>query len=51
MVLVAVMTMVQVEVVGEMTNIIEVMAYKHVHKVGEEVIREFTKKFRGMVGW
>ena len=47
MVLVAVMTMVQVEVVGEMTDVIEVMADKHVHKVGEEV----TKKFRGMVGW
>ena len=44
MVLVAVMTMVQVEVVGEMTD-------KHVHNVGEEVTREVTKKFRGMVGW
>ena len=49
MVLVAVMTMVQVKVVGEMTDVIgiEVIADKHVHKVGEEV----TKKFRGMVGW
>ena len=47
LVLVAVMTMVKVEVVGEMTDVIEVIADKHVHKVGEEV----TKKFRGMVGW
>ena len=41
------MTMVKVEVVGEMTDVIEVIADKHVHKAGEEV----TKKFRGMVGW
>ena len=41
------MTMVKVEVVGEMTDVIEVIADKHVHNVGEEV----TKKFRGMVGW
>ena len=34
-----------------MTDIIEVMVDKHVHKVGEEVTREVTKKFRGMVGW
>ena len=40
------MTMVKVEVVGEMTDVIEVIADKHVHKVGKEV----TKKFRGMVG-
>ena len=45
------MTMVKVEVVGEMTDVIEVIAVKHVHKVGEEVTREVTKKFRGMVGW
>ena len=44
------MVAVQVEVV-EVTDIFEVMADKHVHKVGEEVTREFTKKFRGMVGW
>ena len=31
------MTMVKVEVVGEMTDVIEVIADKHVHKVGEEV--------------
>ena len=42
------MTMVKVEVVGEMTDVIEVIADKHVHKVGEEVTK---KKFRGMVGW
>ena len=41
------MTMVKVEVVEEMTDVIEVIADKHVHKVGEDV----TKKFRGMVGW
>ena len=41
------MTMVKVEVVGEMTDVIEVIADKHLHKVGEEV----TKKFSGMVGW
>ena len=41
------MTMVQVNVVREMMDVIEVMADKQVHKVGEEV----TKKFRGMVGW
>ena len=41
------MTMVKVGVVEEMTDVIEVIADKHVHKVGEEV----TKKFRGMVGW
>ena len=41
------MTMVKVEVVEEMSDVIEVIADKHVHKVGEEV----TKKFRGMVGW
>ena len=45
------MTMVKVEVVGEITDVIEVIADKHVHKVGEEVTREVTKKFRGMVGW
>ena len=45
------MTMVQVNVVREMMDVIEVMADKHVHKVGEEVTREVTKKFRGMVGW
>ena len=44
------MTMVQVEVKVEV-DIIEVMEDKHVHKVGEEVTREVTKKFRGMVGW
>ena len=27
------------------------IADKHVHKVGEEVTREVTKKFRSMVGW
>ena len=27
------------------------MVDKHVHKVGEEVTREVTKKLRGMVGW
>ena len=32
-------------------DVIEVMMDKHVHKVGEEVTREVTKKFRGMVGW
>ena len=41
------MTMVKVEVVGEMTDVIEVIADKHVHKVGEQV----PKMFRGMVGW
>ena len=35
------------KLLGEMTDVIEVIADKHVHKVGEEV----TKKFRGMVGW
>ena len=34
-----------------MTDVIEVMVDKHVHKDGEEVTREVTKKFRGMVGW
>ncbi len=35
LVLVAVMTMVQVNVVREMMDVIEVMADKQVHKVGE----------------
>ena len=34
-----------------MTDVIEVMVDKRLHKVGEEVTREVTKKFRGMVGW
>ena len=34
-----------------MTDVIEVMVDKHVHKVGEEVTREVTKEFRDMVGW
>ena len=43
------MTKVQVEVVWEMTDVIQVMADKH--KVGEEVTMEFTKKFSGTVWW
>ena len=38
-------------VVGEMTDIIWVIAGKNVQKVGEVVTREVTKKFWGMVGW
>ena len=34
-----------------MTDVIEVMVDKQMHKDGEEVTREVTKKFRGMVGW
>ena len=33
-----------------MTDVIEVMVDKHVHKDGEEVTREVTKEFRDMVG-
>ena len=44
------MTMVKVEVVGEITDVIEVIADKHVHKVGEEVTRVLTKEVKDMVG-
>ena len=44
------MVAVQVEVV-EVTDVIEMMADKHVHKDGEEVTREVTKEFRGNGAW
>ena len=48
--LVAVLTMAQVDVVGEVMDVIEVVTDKQLHKVGDEVTWQVTKEVRDIMG-
>ena len=47
--LVAMLTMVHVKIVGEVKDIVEVVADKNVYKVKDEISRELTKEVKDMV--
>ena len=45
----AVLTIVHVKVVGEVKDVVEVVADKNVYKVKDEISRELTKEVKDMV--
>ena len=47
--MVAALTMVHVQVVGEVKAVVEVVADKKVYKVEDEISRELTKEVKDMV--